>query len=169
MKKLVFTLWLMITFIAFTSTAQTERSQKDSSNKIEQNVKTKNNQKMKEILLIGIDPKFLDPNSLPAGLTPEMVREQAKQANEKLLAEGYRIHNCLIDLGETAEKTIKAKLSEMKFDGIMIGAGIRILPPNTLLFEKVINLLHKEAPQATFCFNMSPIDTIEAVKRLAKN
>jgi hypothetical protein len=34
-----------------------------------------------------------------------------------------------------------------------------------LLFEKIINLIHRLAPQASICFNTTPADTAEAVQR----
>jgi hypothetical protein len=48
----------------------------------------------------------------------------------------------------------------------MIGAGLRIVPPYFLLFEKLINVIHQRAPASTkLCFNTSPTDTAEAVRR----
>ena len=48
----------------------------------------------------------------------------------------------------------------------MIGAGLRIVAPYFLLFEKLINLVHRHAPASTkLCFNSNPTDTAEAVKR----
>jgi hypothetical protein len=48
----------------------------------------------------------------------------------------------------------------------MIGAGLRIVPPYFLLFEKLINVIHQHAPASTkLCFNTSPTDIAEAVQR----
>jgi hypothetical protein len=48
----------------------------------------------------------------------------------------------------------------------MIGAGLRVVPPYFLLFEKLINVLHRHAPASTkLYFNSNPTDTAEAVKR----
>jgi hypothetical protein len=48
----------------------------------------------------------------------------------------------------------------------MIGAGLRIVPPYFLLFEKLINIVHRHFPTSTtLCFNSNPADTAEAVKR----
>lgn len=40
----------------------------------------------------------------------------------------YEVQSCLVDLGETAESVVSDTLSKEKFDCIMVGAGIRILP-----------------------------------------
>jgi hypothetical protein len=48
----------------------------------------------------------------------------------------------------------------------MIGAGLRTVPPYFLLFEKLMNVLHRHAPPSTkICFNSNPTDSAEAVKR----
>jgi hypothetical protein len=46
----------------------------------------------------------------------------------------------------------------------MIGAGLRA-PPQLLLFEKLLNLIHERAPRAKICFNTNPADSAEAVQR----
>jgi hypothetical protein len=48
----------------------------------------------------------------------------------------------------------------------MIGAGLRIVPPYFLLFEKLINVIHRHALASTkLCFNTNPADTADAVQR----
>ena len=34
-----------------------------------------------------------------------------------------------------------------------------------MLFEKVVNLVHELAPDARICFNTTPADSVEAVRR----
>jgi uncharacterized protein (TIGR03067 family) len=77
------------------------------------------------------------------------------------------VRTCLIDLGATAEAVVGKELSENTFDCIMIGAGLRVLPEHTVLFEKVINLIHQNAPAAKLCFNTHPSNTPNAVQRCA--
>ena len=48
---------------------------------------------------------------------------------------------------------------------MLIGAGIRVLPANFTLFERLINVVHEGAPGAKLCFNTNPNDTQEAVLR----
>jgi hypothetical protein len=48
----------------------------------------------------------------------------------------------------------------------MIGAGVRVAPDHFLLFEKLINLVHRHAPPSVrICFNTHPTDTLAAVRR----
>lgn len=71
----------------------------------------------------------------------------------------------MIDRGTTAEAVLLKALAEHTFDVILIGAGIRALPQHTLLFERIINVVHQNAPAAKLCFNTNPNDTLEAVQR----
>jgi hypothetical protein len=121
----------------------------------------------KKVLLIGIDPKFIDPNlSTATGWDANRVRAAAQDTNKRLMDLGYEVQGCLIDLGETAESVVSDTLSREKFNCIMVGAGIRALPQHTLLFEKIINTIHQKAPSSSkICFNTNPGDTVEAVLR----
>jgi len=71
-----------------------------------------------------------------------------------------------VDDGKTAEAVLTDALTTSRYDCIMIGAGLRIVPPYFLLFEKLINIVHRHAPASSkLCFNSNPADTAEAVKR----
>lgn len=59
----------------------------------------------KQVLLIGINPQFIDFSSLPSGINVEMIRQEAVLANEQLIAAGYDIYNCFIDSG--VENSVK--------------------------------------------------------------
>jgi hypothetical protein len=47
----------------------------------------------------------------------------------------------------------------------MIGAGVRLPPSNFMLFEKLVNTTHDNAPHAKIIFNTNPHDTAESIKR----
>ena len=72
---------------------------------------------------------------------------------------------CLTDFGETAEAVLQRQLKQKQFDCIIIGGGIRTIPSNFILFEKLINVVREHAPQAKLCFNTKPSDTADAVQR----
>jgi hypothetical protein len=121
----------------------------------------------KKVLGIGIDPKLIDSNlATTTGWDTNRVKLAVQDANKRLTELGYELQTCLIDLGETAESVVSDKLSRENFDCIMIGAGIRLVPQHTVLFEKIINAVHqKAAPSSKICFNTNPGDTVEAVLR----
>jgi len=118
----------------------------------------------KRVLVIGLEPTLVDFSNIP-DMNAEKVMAGLKADQAKLNALGYDTQLCLTDLGETAEAVVLQKLSESTFDCIVIGAGIRTMPTNFLLFEKLINVVHQNAPEAKICFNTMPSDTAEAVQR----
>ena len=120
----------------------------------------------KRVLLVGIDPALID-FSPSSGRNAEQVRVAGNDAQQRLTALGYEVHQCLVDLGATAEAAVLTALSQHTFDCIMIGAALRALPQHTRLFETIINAVHQNAPIAKLCFNSSPSDTVEAVQRWA--
>ena len=129
------------------------------------------NMAMKKVLFLGVDPKLIDVNlATTTGWDANQVKAVAQEANNKLTELGYEVQNCLVDLGETAESVVSDMLSRENFECIMIGAGIRILPQHTVLFEKIINAVHQKAPPSSkICFNTNPGDSAEAVLRWVSN
>ena len=121
-------------------------------------------EKKKRVLVIGLEPTLVDFSLIP-DMNAEKVLTALKADQATLNALGYDTHLCLTDLGNTAEAVVSQKLSESTFDCILIGAGIRTLPTYFLLFEKLINVVHQNAPESKLCFNTKPSDTAEAVQR----
>ena len=60
---------------------------------------------------------------------------------------------------------VARQLGKKPFKCVLIGAGVRAVPSNLLLFETLINVVHEHAPQAKLCFNTLPSDTAAAVQR----
>jgi len=121
----------------------------------------------KAVLVIGLDPARIDfskPGYAP-GMDARKVLAGLKASEEELSPLGYDVQTCLTDFGETAEAVVRSQLAQTRFDGVLIGAGVRANPSNFLLFEKLINVVHQHAPRARICFNTMPGDTAEAVKR----
>jgi hypothetical protein len=118
----------------------------------------------KNVLLIGSDPALGNYAAFP-DLDAEKVLAAFKIDEERLTSLGYDVQVCWIDHGETAETVVKDQISKTQFHCILIGAGVRTLPSRFILFERLINVLHEQAPQAKLCFNTNPSDTAEAVLR----
>ncbi len=120
----------------------------------------------KKVLMIGLDPKVVDYSHLPVKLDEATLRAGLAADEKRLRDLGYDAGWLLIDRGETAEAVVSAALEEEKaFDCVLIGAGIRTVPPMFLLFEKLVNLVHEKAPHAKICFNTVPEDTAVSVQR----
>jgi len=118
----------------------------------------------KTVLAIGIDPVFVDYTALPQ-FTPQMFRSYIDAQLERVRGLGHDVTSCLIDLGDTAEAATAEALKSRDFDCVLIGAGLRLPAERLLLFERIINLIHRLAPKASICFNTTPADTAEAVQR----
>ena len=119
------------------------------------------------LLLLGLDPDMVDYSKSPVpGLTAAKVRSAIEADRAKLEELGYSVTVLYVDAGEKAEALLADTLATDRYDCIMIGAGLRTVPPYFLFFEKLINVIHQHAPASTkLCFNTNPIDTAEAVQR----
>ncbi len=120
----------------------------------------------KSVVLIGLDPAVVDYSKWP-GLSAEKLLSALEADRARLKGLGYRAELCFVDLGATAVETVTAALGKTAFDAVLIGAGVRTAPDHFLLFEKLINAVHRHAPQAAICFNTNPTDTAAAVQRWA--
>nr|MDJ0817067.1 hypothetical protein [Desulfobacterales bacterium] len=56
-------------------------------------------------------------------------------------------------------------LKQKSYDCVLVGAGVRLDPDHFLVFERLVNAVHRHAPLASICFNTNPGDTAEAVQR----
>ena len=122
---------------------------------------------MKTILIIGMNPHTIDFTNpeLPKGLTAEMVEQGTNATLEKLNTMGYEAEAFLIDTGTTDLSALAKQLQDKNYSGVVIGNGIRSQASNFILFEQIINVVHKSAPLSTIIFNTLPTNTDEAVKR----
>ncbi len=121
----------------------------------------------KSVLVLGLDPALIDfsqPGYAP-GMSTTKVLAGVKSSEDELTRLGYSVQTCFTDFGETAEAVVQSQLKQKRWDCVMIGAGVRTVPGNFMLFEKLINVVHEHAPQAKLCFNQLPHDTADAVKR----
>jgi hypothetical protein len=121
----------------------------------------------KSVLVVGLDPTLIDFSQpgYPPGMTATKVLAGVESCENELTRLGYSVQTCLTDFGETAEAVVQTQLKQKPFDCVLIGAGVRTIPSNFMLFEKLVNVVHEHAPQAKLCFNQLPSDITEAVKR----
>jgi hypothetical protein len=116
------------------------------------------------VLAVGLDPKFADFDAMPQ-LTPELVRAYIGAEIARVREFGFEVSVCLVTPGEAAEAEVEAVLRANSFVCIIIGAGLREPPEHLLLFERIVNVIHRFAPCARIAFNTTPADTAEAVRR----
>jgi hypothetical protein len=122
---------------------------------------------MKKVLVIGIDPRTIDFTNpeIPQGLSVEKIEKGTEAMLERLRSLGYDAKLFLVETGAADLSNLVKQLNNKNYDGVVIGNGIRSIKVNFILFEKLINLVHMDAPNAKIIFNTLPTDTDEAVKR----
>ncbi|MFB4426242.1 hypothetical protein C5F59_034835 [Streptomyces sp. QL37] len=118
------------------------------------------------MLSIGLDPGALDYSRMPGGLDEAALTARVEAGNAALREAGFDAVPCLIDASpDSAEATVRERLQEGAFGLAMIGGGVRMAPENTLLFERLVNVLTEAAPGIRLCFNTSPETTVDALRR----
>lgn len=116
------------------------------------------------VLAIGLDPRFADYSAMPQ-FTPELVRAYIEAEIERVRQLGFDVEIRMIAPDPADEAEVEAVLRARRFDCVVIGAGLREPEKHLLLFERIINLVHRFAPNASIAFNSKPGDTAEAVRR----
>ena len=122
---------------------------------------------MKRVVLIGFDPAmvdFSDP-ALPPGMTAEKIHAGIKLALADFAGRGWHAEACFINPDETAVPTVERCVASGAYDCVVIGAGVRLPPSRLVVFEAVVNAVHRAAPQAAIAFNTRPEDSAAAAAR----
>ncbi|KXF81676.1 hypothetical protein [Enterovibrio coralii] len=118
----------------------------------------------KKVALFGWHPDVVNYEKWP-GMSAEKLRAALEGDRANLLSLGYEVDLHYIRDGDTAYDAASAALADTNYDCVLIGAGVRRDDDHFLTFEKLVNAVHKAAPQATICFNTNPSDTADAIKR----
>jgi hypothetical protein len=127
----------------------------------------KEGEDMTRVLLIGLLPETVDYSdpALPQGMNAKKIQAGIELGLKQMTDRGWQVDACLIRPDVTAGPTIAQKLATTTYDCIVIGAGVRLPPKNLLLFETVINIVRKVAPDASIAFNTIPEDSADAAAR----
>ncbi|MGZ4516227.1 MAG: hypothetical protein ACXVX5_16315 [Mycobacterium sp.] len=121
------------------------------------------------VIQIGLDPDVIDYSSPDFAQFPGLSREALRAANDDnvaaLRAAGYDVDNCLIDFGAAGADKARQWLEAKRYDAVLIGAGVRLIAGNTLLFESIVNVAHATQPGCRFVFNRSAQSTPGDIRR----
>jgi hypothetical protein len=122
---------------------------------------------------IGLDPDVIDCSSADFAQFPGLSKEKLRAANDEnvasLRAAGYDVDNCLIDFGAAGADKAGQWLAAKRYDAVLIGAGVRLVAGNTLLFEMIVNAAHVAQPGCRFVFNSGPVATPDDILRWYPN
>jgi hypothetical protein len=115
------------------------------------------------VVYVGIDTRYL-----PDSFSPEdkAIAAGIAAAMSELTALGFDTRWCGVstDVGAAME-ALRAALSAAAVDIVLIGAGLRKGDQAVMLFERIVNEVHRTCPQASICFNTVPEDSAAAVQR----
>lgn len=101
------------------------------------------------------------------GLTAEKLTASLEADRNKLNALGYHANLLFIEDSETAFGAVKNAMDQVKYNCVLIGAGVRTVPEHFIVFERLVTAVHEFAQEAKICFNTNPGDTAEAAQRWA--
>lgn len=119
----------------------------------------------RDVLFVGLDPKLMDLEGLPVG-TAEGIQQGIDRSMRELAEAGYAATYCPLAEGDPeAEQAARGALSKRPFACVVIGAGLRLLPKHTVLFEVLVAAVIEVAPGAKLAFNATPGDAADAVRR----
>ncbi|WP_264993180.1 hypothetical protein, partial [Mycobacterium montefiorense] len=118
---------------------------------------------------IRLDPDVIDYSSPDFAQFPGLSKEKLRTANNDnvvaLRAAGYDVDNCLIGFGEAGVDKARTWLASKRYDAVLIGAGVRLIASNTLLFESIVNAAHITQPGCRFVFNRAAVATPDDIRR----
>ena len=122
---------------------------------------------MKRILFVGQKAEtvdFSDP-SLPPGLDADKINAGIEKGVKGVEARGWHCDTCMITPDDAGIATLDSALRRAAYDCVVVGGGLRIPPKSLVLFERVVNAIHRAAPAAAIAFNSKPEDTADAAAR----
>ncbi|WP_067548528.1 hypothetical protein [Nocardia crassostreae] len=117
------------------------------------------------VLSIGLHPSAVDFTPYP-GQSEATLTARIQAGEDAMRAAGIDFTTCLVTTDpEAAEAKVRECAAAGPFRVAMIGAGVRMAPELTELFERLINTVTEVAPGIRFAFNTSPESTIDAMRR----
>jgi hypothetical protein len=125
---------------------------------------------MTRVLLVGLQPEAVDYSdpALPPGMSAEKIHSGIELFLKQMTDRGWQADVCLIQPDATAGPAVERRLGATTYDCVVVGAGVRLPPKNLLLFETVVNAVHKVAPNTSIAFNTRPEDSADAAARWLK-
>jgi hypothetical protein len=117
------------------------------------------------ILVIG-----LDPYRVPGPWNPKPVADAIEIGMTALADRGFHAEACLVGLdgSDDVEARVTVALQARSWDCVVVGGGIREPEEQLELFESIINLICRHAPQAAIAFNHTPHDLADAAARVLR-
>jgi predicted SnoaL-like aldol condensation-catalyzing enzyme len=111
----------------------------------------------------------LDPYRVPGPWDPEPVAHAITESMTRLADHGFDAETCLfgLDGSDDIETVVTSALRSRPWHCVLIGGGVRKSEDLLELFESVVNLARRHAPDAAIAFNRTPVDIVDAIERSA--
>jgi len=122
---------------------------------------------MTRVLFVGQKPETVDYSdpAIPPGFNADKINAGIAIAVAKIKERGWEADICMIPPDDTAGPILEKQMTSATYGCVVIGGGLRLPPKSLWLFERVVNAVHKVAPNAAIAFNTRPEDTAEAAAR----
>lgn len=114
---------------------------------------------MSSVLVVGYDPQAIP------GVDTEAVYAVLDAQLDRFAELDVEAAMTVVVHDESAEPTLVESLTERPWDVVVVGGGIRKTEQLLPLFEQIVNLTRRHAPQAAIAFNSNGGDTVEAARR----
>jgi hypothetical protein len=114
------------------------------------------------VLVIG-----LDPYRVPGPWDPAPVADAIAVGMARFADAGVGVETCLfgLDGSDDIEAVVTEALDRRPWEVVVVGGGVRKAEDRLELFERIVNLVHRHAPDAAIAFNSAPEDIFEAAAR----
>jgi hypothetical protein len=114
------------------------------------------------VLVIG-----LDPYRVPGPWDPTPVADGIAAGMARFAEAGVGVESCLfgLDGSDDIEAVVTEALDRRPWEVVVVGGGVRRSEDRLDLFERIINLVRRHAPDAAIAFNSTPEGTFDAAAR----
>lgn len=119
------------------------------------------------VLFVGLRAESFSAEELaPLNMTMEELAVQIERGWEAVEAQGVAGEFFGISKDpDEAEAQLRKRFAEDVFGIALIGGGVRLLPDNTVLLERIVNVLIDVQPEIRLSFNTSPQNALDAIRR----
>jgi hypothetical protein len=109
----------------------------------------------------------LDPYRVPGPWDPTPVADAIAVGMARFTDAGVGVEKCLfgLDGSDDIEAVVTEALDSRPWEVVVVGGGVRNSEERLDLFERIINLVRRHAPDAAIAFNSTPDDTFRAAAR----